>query len=404
MNTSVTDPTAFGLDWLVHPVSTTTFLESHWETEPMLVQRDDPGYYRELPGLDAIDELITATVPGRARTDDDGRLARTDPGGPLHNRRFRLHGNGIPDLQYIHRSYADGYSVVLNSLHMRSAPIGRLCHALEATLHHRVSTNLYLTPRHNQAFQPHADTHDVFILQLHGVKQWHVGKVMDRLPLHGRQYPANESFARFRTHTLTPGDLLYLPRGFPHEAVTVSSSSLHLTVGIHVYGWLDLLASALRLFAEDDVRLRRALPPGFIGRTVDAEYAAELAEAFAAALRSGALADTAAQQIATHLLATGKLGHRGRFAILDRIPELKPDSVLIRDPAVLCRVRTAAEQSRIDFAGNFVAGPTTLAPAFHFVAEHDRFRVADLPGDLTHDDRIELAARLVAEGLLDIEE
>jgi len=44
---------------------------------------------------------------------------------------------------------------------------------------------------------------------------------------------------------LTAGDLLYMPRGFLHEAWTTDEPSTHLTVGLHVVRWLDLLSVAL---------------------------------------------------------------------------------------------------------------------------------------------------------------
>ena len=46
---------------------------------------------------------------------------------------------------------------------------------------------------------------------------------------------------------LEPGDVLYLPRGFIHSAVTEGSqNSLHLTLSCHrANSWADLLEAAL---------------------------------------------------------------------------------------------------------------------------------------------------------------
>ena len=56
-----------------------------------------------------------------------------------------------------------------------------------------------------------------------------------------------------------PGDTLYLPRGWLHEALTSDTDSLHITVGVNVYTWLDALRAALDELA-DDVAFRALAP------------------------------------------------------------------------------------------------------------------------------------------------
>ncbi|MBV8592245.1 MAG: hypothetical protein JO212_19690, partial [Acetobacteraceae bacterium] len=64
---------------------------------------------------------------------------------------------------------------------------------------------------------------------------------------------------------LEPGDLLYLPRGFVHTTETSDSFSLHVTLGITVYTWIELLTEWVQLSTHSP-SFRRALPPGFAGR------------------------------------------------------------------------------------------------------------------------------------------
>ena len=62
--------------------------------------------------------------------------------------------------------------------------------------------------------------------------------------------------------TLTPGDTLYLPRGWLHEALTSDADSLHLTVGIKVYTWLDAVRAALEETAREEDGYRRSVADG----------------------------------------------------------------------------------------------------------------------------------------------
>ena len=68
------------------------------------------------------------------------------------------------------------------------------------------------------------------------------------------------------TTELNPGDLLYLPRGYIHEAMSVKEThSLHLTISTQYKNtWGDLMneltASALQKSSEDNLDWRKSLP------------------------------------------------------------------------------------------------------------------------------------------------
>ena len=61
--------------------------------------------------------------------------------------------------------------------------------------------------------------------------------------------------------TLCPGDTLYLPRGWLHEAVTSETDSLHLTVGVNVITWQQAIRDALDE-TGDDIAMRRSIEAG----------------------------------------------------------------------------------------------------------------------------------------------
>jgi hypothetical protein len=75
----------FSFGWLLAPVGPAVFFEQHWETAPMLVKRDEPAYFADLPGLDAVDELIAATVSNRVRPADSERGETQNRSGALRD-------------------------------------------------------------------------------------------------------------------------------------------------------------------------------------------------------------------------------------------------------------------------------------------------------------------------------
>ncbi|MFF3412875.1 cupin domain-containing protein [Streptomyces sp. NPDC002742] len=391
----------FSLTWLLDPVKPRDFHELHYESAPLWVSRSQIGYFADLPSLDEVDDLLTTTVSNRLSPADGERLTRSEPDGTSSDYNVRMTGNGAADVQAVYRSYHDGFTVVINQMHRRSAAVGRLCRRLQAVLHHPVGANLYLTPANAQGFRPHVDMHDVFILQLHGTKEWHVSSPSIELPLvssrHGKQ-----SLPDFQTYTLAPGDTLYLPRGYRHEAVTGDSSSLHLTVGVHAIRWHDLLKDALALLAEEDVIFRSALPVGYPEKPLDTGQVRDMARRVSVALSDGKLMEKAKERVTSRLISADVTTGLSRFRSLDAIAGMSDESIVARPSEILCLVRLTPDRATIEFAGNFVTGPRFLAPALQFIAQNDQFTVSDLPGNLSKGDRMDLVKRLVTEGLLEV--
>ena len=167
--------------------------------------------------------------------------------------------DGSPNLYQLYRAYAAGWSVILASLSERWPPITSLCARLETALHHPMTACLYLTPPEAQGFPAHHDTADVFIVQVEGTKAW---RCIRRAASFPRSMPRSTtsplSADRFQDVRLDAGDVLYVPRGWIHEARTSAAPSLHVTLGVQVTRWSDLLIDVVTAVAEGDVRLREA--------------------------------------------------------------------------------------------------------------------------------------------------
>ena len=159
------------------------------------------------------------------------------------------------------RRLRSGATVVLQALHHTHPPLAAFCRLLEADLEQPVQANAYFTPRGSQGLPVHHDTHDVFCLQVAGRKRWLVYEPALELPLRNQRYrpELGEPGEPVLDLVLEPGDTLYMPRGWLHEALTSDEDSLHLTIGVNVYTWLDALRAALDACA-DELELRRSVP------------------------------------------------------------------------------------------------------------------------------------------------
>jgi len=178
--------------------------------------------------------------------------------------RVRLgKGTGPWDGEALGWAYENGMSIKQLHCERHSPTARKLARWVSRALGHAVRLNLYVTPAHEQGFEMHFDTDDVFILQTHGEKLWEIFKEATPLPLTDwgetelRRVRHKVGTPTLRT-ILRPGEALYIPRGWLHHAHTNAtthngvrmsgaSGSVHITLGVlHVY-WADVLMDSLAL-------------------------------------------------------------------------------------------------------------------------------------------------------------
>ena len=207
------------LQELLAPVSVEEFESEYWEQRPLHIQRPYPAVFQGLLGGQDLPALAEAL-------EQQGQYVQAF----FERKPCESHG--------LLRDFYEGGSVVLNRVDKVWAPVGRLCVALRERLHH-VFGVMYLTPRGSQAVRAHTDDQDVFVLQLAGCKHWRIYDTPLALPFEheqlGKSSPlTSESLGEPRMEVrLQAGELLYLPRGVPHEArADPGASSLHLTLTV----------------------------------------------------------------------------------------------------------------------------------------------------------------------------
>ncbi|HSP39643.1 MAG TPA: cupin domain-containing protein [Frankiaceae bacterium] len=245
------------------------FGRKYWSREPMLSRAADlPGDFLDLLSPDDIDDLVAE----RGLRMPFFRMVRDGSvqSGPT---RYATAGSrrigDLIDADRARERYADGATLVLQSLHRIHPPVVRFCRRLAADLGHATQANAYITPPGNRGFDPHHDTHDVFVLQIDGSKLWHIYEPALVLPLStqsssdlAKKQPLVPDGAEpVLSVVLEPGDALYLPRGYVHSAETNDDRSIHLTVGVLATTHYDVLRDVLTLAGESE-QFRDALPLG----------------------------------------------------------------------------------------------------------------------------------------------
>lgn len=339
-------------------------------------------------------------LPGMRLVRDGSTIPVTE-----YTRSIRVGSRPVPETvrpERVVHHFARGATIVLQALHRQWPPVAAFCRDLELELTHPVQANAYVTPASSQGFAIHHDTHDVFVIQTHGRKEWRVYAPV--IPLAGKEQRWSSDLrdpgAPLLETELAPGDVLYIPRGFPHDAKARREVSIHVTVGIQARTWLDVWRHVMER-APEHAPFRETLPIGFARdpERLAGEVAARLPE-LQAWLEKTAGSETAASFVegfrkGRRPVMTGQLE---QVAILDR---LGPGTRLRVRAGAIIEPGREAEEAVARLGNRLLRMPGWCEPALRFAAEAGgSFTPRDLPG-LDEGSAVVLCRRLIVEGVLE---
>ncbi|HET9213269.1 MAG TPA: cupin domain-containing protein [Gaiellaceae bacterium] len=280
---------------------------------------------------------------------------------------------------------------MLQALHVHWHPLAVFCRQLEEALGHGMQANAYWTPRGSQGFAVHHDTHDVLVLQVAGEKRWLLYDPVLELPLKHQRWSAELGDPGEPTEELVlrAGDTLYLPRGWPHQAETSDTDSLHLTVGIDAYTWLDAVRAALA-DCEDELPFRRGIDGG-------TDAPGELLEL----LRARLGAEDVERRRRRRFLERRRPIREDGLSQLRALARLDVETPVERRPTVIADVEEDADALTLVFEGKELRlPPHARAELLALVDAEEPLTAAELPGELDDAGRLVLVRRLVREGFL----
>jgi ribosomal protein L16 Arg81 hydroxylase len=384
------------LGWLLHPGSRESFLSDAYEKTHYVAKNPDRNRFRDLLSLTDLDVILGT----HGLKFPDIRMVSAEDDVP---RADYTHKDDMIDPMRVGRLFAGGATVIFNALHDRHDAVQRLCTAVaqQATL--KTQANIYLTPPHSQGFAPHWDTHDVFVIQCAGNKHW-------RMYAGGPEHPLGEQKFNPKVHAhgeviadfmLEAGEVLYIPRGLMHAAAATDDISLHITLGVHCYTWVELLADCVGALSAQSAEWRETLPFGY-GQQKDRGVAALRAEL---KKRVGPIAEKFDIDAVVAEKVRG-VDAQGRPRVTDHLRQAIGASALTTTDEVMHR---PGLNSRLEKRGNsvvLVSGareltfPVVAHRTLETVLQQPSVRLGDIKDDLDWDSRSTVISVLIREGVL----
>lgn len=397
------------LKWILSPMDKLDFLMSYWEKRPFYLSRRNKRYYKDLISLDTVDKILSRQdiFYPVVRIFENGKTILPKSFTTKFHFGFEEF-HGLIDVNKVYKYYLKGATINFRVLERFHRPLMYLCRGMESQLGSGADVSVFLTPKHSgHNLKPHYDAVDAFILQISGKKKWRIWKSSYELPSMKQDYtPYNVQCNKENLegiYVLEEGDMLYIPRGFPHDAVTEDSHSLHATVGVTTVTWFDIFSRLTANFTDKTNVSRISEADAFtslLDKRKDSHLFSKLLDYFRSDLR---LSDGI--HLSKSILVTGRYPARyGQILDFVRLDELSLNTVLQKRKGVICMIErdSLTENIVIKFHDKSIKMPFFLWEPLKYIVStsHSSFCVGDIPGSLDRKSCLVLCTRLVKEGLL----
>lgn len=256
------------LDDLLHPVSPEQFRAEYVGQKPLHIPAGDDA---RKAGVLTWADFNRLLGQGSLWTADHLRLMRNYVAVPPDQYCHPVatpHGEVMrPWAQKVEVFLSAGASLIANDVLTIHEPLLRIGEILSHTFAASIGANIYCSFQGIQAFGTHFDNHDVIVIQTGGTKDWNLYESRAENPV--ENFPDDAGTRRWfeqsrgglmQKVTMQPGDVLYLPRGWYHDALATDGPSLHVTFAITPLHGRTLLA-LLNIEAMKDPAYRAFVPP-----------------------------------------------------------------------------------------------------------------------------------------------
>jgi len=383
---------SIGLTDLLGIPTLSEFFDGIWESEPRIAHGSIKDFLPDILTFDQFETLIAAAPSGpmKGLSIVEAGMARPVACNPDAPNQLSLASD----------AYGNGCTLLLSGLQLCCTKIATLCREIEnqlighgVVLAEEVRANAYATPAGSQGFDIHYDNHCAFILQTHGTKHWTVFPPTEPLPVARCERPLERDQLGdpvLKTE-LTAGDVLYIPRGFPHFAHTMRASSLHLTLSLRTLTWSDVVNAV----CQSDPTFRRSVASSTSTSSVQSYFERELAQQLLRLNVGGFLKQRQSESFSR---LTPK--PHSRLRAIDNVAYVRAETRILRAPQLQCATSEENGEAVLRFPGTRLCLPAVMKPVFDFIADSEEFTAGDLPSIDAAYDAVELVRILIRRGLV----
>ena len=327
--------------------SPSQFLSTYWQKKPVVIRQlfpdfEDPIDEHDLAGL-AQEEEVDSRIISFAANQWQVRH------GPIDSFEEACQGQWTLLVQAVDRYIPE---------------VSQLMETFDFIPYWRMDDVMISFATEGAGVGPHEDQYDVFLIQGKGSRQWRVGQPgqYEEVFPHPNLRQLR-TFPTWQTFTLQPGDVLYIPPGWPHDGVAES----------------DCLTYSIGFRAPDTSQLAQHLTEALIGGDLSSERYSDPALALRshpAMVMQSEL--TALKQLLISQIATTKFDDTLMRLLSDQqLPDNLQDTLLTTEE--LCEDIENGAEYVLASGCHPVFAQNQATDSFTFYVNGEQFTVSDTP-------------------------
>lgn len=391
--------TSYKFNSLIYPYIVEEFFQKHYEKDYLYISRNQPDYYDALLNTDDLDLFFqNKNIPS-------SHLRVANQGDDLPAYKWTHPNTSIANNDTLFNLFNQGNTLIINSGNKSIPKLMNYCSDLENELKIRLKTNIYITPYDAQGLASHYDRHDVFVLQTTGSKIWRLYNTP--VELASQKFPFPKYKDKFELEKpkfeveLKPGDLLYIPRGMVHNASTTNTASVHITLGLYPNYWFELVQELANL-AEEKAEFRKAVPNALISENHQQEVKQEFHKLVQELMNNFNVDELLSRKFEQYI-ASKPSEDQNRFKDSIQVNQLNLNSVISRRENISYKIDKDNKKVYVKFYDKTLDFPLFIILSINTFFQSKTFRVKDINGFLSNEEKIDLATKFIQEGFLKIE-
>jgi ribosomal protein L16 Arg81 hydroxylase len=249
----------------------------------------------------------------------------------------------------------------------------------------------------------HFDDHDLIVVHLRGTKRWHISQKPSELNNVWRGLAGSTpELGPHETFDVSPGELVYLPRGTLHS-VDGNAESLHVSIGFTPLTLREAIIAALDHLSDFERPLRATL-----GNRLASQIRGVGLEALRPPILTGVAHLLEACKAPGFLEAALQLRSGRGIAALRALPSANStpitlDTLMIQTNLACCHLTANPEKIDFSYPGGHIYIHRGAQESLVYMVNTAAFRVREIPGQIDDQIRLSLAEKLREVGFLEVQ-
>jgi len=219
-------------------LSVEQFLKEYWQKKPLLIRQAFPSFTNPLGADELAGLACEKDIESRIVLEKDGASPWELRNGPFSK----------DDFSQLPKSH---WTLLVQDVEKHIPELTNITDLFDFIPNWRMDDLMISYAPDKGSVGPHVDAYDVFLLQADGKRHWHIATDVinnDKL-INNIDLKILKQFNPDQDWVLEPGDMLYLPPGFPHHGVAIGDCMTY-SIGFRAPSHLDMIQSFVETITE----------------------------------------------------------------------------------------------------------------------------------------------------------